>query len=121
MKMAGQSKLSAPINADAVKSLLAQATTLAKNAMKLQKSLDKIKTTWYNKARGEMMMNTYVRVDQTDRYIYFLNDTPLPSGTTWRSKYLLRSEGRLPCIRMKQLSKLPIDKKVNVWYNKGTK
>ena len=67
------------------------------------------------------MMNTYVRVDQVDRYIYFLNDTPLPSGMMWRSKYLLRSEGRLPCIRMKQLSKLPIDKKVNVWYNKGTK
>ena len=65
-------------------------------------------------------MNTYVRVDQTDRYIYFLNDT-LIYGTVCRSKYLLRSKGHLPCIRMKQLSKLPINKKVNVWYNKGTK
>ena len=66
-------------------------------------------------------MDTYVRVDQVDRYIYFLNDTFLSSGMVFRSKYLLRSEGRFPCIRMKQLSKLPIDKKVNVWYNKNTK
>ena len=87
----------------------------------MTQGLDKSPFPWYNKARGEMMINTYVRVDQTDRYIYFLNDTPLSSGTVWRSKYLLRSEGRLPCIRMKQLFKLPIDKKVNVWYNKGTK
>jgi hypothetical protein len=67
-------------------------------------------------------MNTYVRVDQADKYIYFLNDTPLYHnvyGTAYRSKYLLRSKGRFPCIRMKQLSKLPIDKKVNVWYNKA--
>lgn len=69
-------------------------------------------------------MNTYVRVDQADKYIYFLNDTPLyhnVCGTVYRSKYLLRSKGRFPCIRMKQLSKLPIDKKVNVWYNKYRK
>lgn len=66
-------------------------------------------------------MDTYVRVDQTDKYIYFLNDTPLYQGCegmVYRSKYLLRSKGRFPCTRMKQLSKLPIDKKVNVWYNK---
>lgn len=67
-------------------------------------------------------MDTYVRVDQIDKYIYFLNDTPLCHnvyGIVYRSKYLLRSKGRFPCIRMKQLSKLPIDKKVNVWYNKA--
>ena len=66
-------------------------------------------------------MDTYVRVDQADKYIYFLNDTLLyhnAYGTVYRSQYLLRSKGRFPCIRMKQLSKLPIDKKVNVWYNK---
>ena len=66
-------------------------------------------------------MDTYVRVDQADKYIYFLNDTPLHHnvyGIVYRSQYLLRSKGRFPCIRMKQLSKLPIDKKVNVWYNK---
>ena len=67
-------------------------------------------------------MDTYVRVDQIDKYIYFLNDTPLYHnvyGTVYRSQYLLRSKGRFPCIRMKQLSKLPIDKTVNVWYNKA--
>ena len=67
-------------------------------------------------------MDNYVRVDQIDKYIYFLNDTPLyqnDRGMVYRSKYLLRSKGRFPCIRMKQLSKLPIDKKVNVWYNKA--
>lgn len=67
-------------------------------------------------------MATYVRVDQTDKYIYFLNDTPLYHNANgvivYRSQYLLRSKGRFPCIRMKQLSTLPIDKKVNVWYNK---
>ena len=70
-------------------------------------------------------MNTYVRVDQADRYIYFLNDTPLyynnKTIVLYRSKYLMRSKRSLPCIRMKQLSKLPIDKKVNVWYNKHRK
>ena len=67
-------------------------------------------------------MDTYIRVDQIDKYIYFLNDTPLYYNTkgvmVYRSQYLLRSNGRFPCIRMKHLSKLPIDKKVNVWYNK---
>jgi hypothetical protein len=66
-------------------------------------------------------MDTYVRVDQIDRYIYFLNDVPLHHsvyGTIYRSKYLLRSKGRFPCVRMKQLTKMPIDKKVNVWYTK---
>lgn len=67
-------------------------------------------------------MDTYVRVDQADKYIYFLNDTPLYHNTkgvmVYRSKYLLCSKGRFPCIRMKHLSKLPVDKKVNVWYNK---
>jgi hypothetical protein len=69
-------------------------------------------------------MITYVRVDQADKYIYFLNDTPLyqnSKGMVYRSKYLLRSNGRFPCVRMKQLSNLPIDKKVNVWYNKSRK
>lgn len=70
-------------------------------------------------------MNTYVRVDQIDRYIYFLNDTPLYYNTkgemVYRSKYLLRAKGRFQCIRMKFLSKLPIDKKVNIWYNKVKK
>jgi hypothetical protein len=70
-------------------------------------------------------MDTYVRVDQADKYIYFLNDTPLYYNTqgvmVYRSRYLLRSKGRFPCIRMKHLSKLPVDKKVNVWYNKCRK
>ena len=70
-------------------------------------------------------MDTYVRVDQADKYIYFLNDTPLYYNTkgvaVYRSQYLLRSKGCFPCIRMKQLSKLPINKKVNVWYNKHRK
>ena len=70
-------------------------------------------------------MDTFVRVDQADSYIYFLNDTPLYYNNKtiilYRSKYLMRSKGSFPCIRMKKLSKLPIDKEVNVWYNKGTK
>lgn len=65
-------------------------------------------------------MNDYVRVDQVDKYIYFLNDTFL-YNSVYRSKYLLRAKGNFPCVRMKRISKLPIDKKVNVWYNKITK
>ena len=66
-------------------------------------------------------MNDYVRVDQIDKYIYFLNDTFVYTKnghSVYRSKYLLRANGKFPCIRMKKISKLPLDKKVNVWYNK---
>jgi hypothetical protein len=74
---------------------------------------------------GGDKMDTYVRVDQIDRYIYFLNDTPLycnyKGELIYRSQYLLRSKGRFPCIRMKQLKKMPLDKKTNKWYNKNVK
>ena len=68
---------------------------------------------------------SYVRVDQEDKYIYFLNDIPIYYSyygkelVDYRSNYLIQKKGRFPCIRMKRLPKLPLDKKVNVWYNKS--
>ena len=62
---------------------------------------------------------SYVRVDQVDKYIYFLNDIVFESGRV-RSRYLLKAK-RFPCIRMKKISDLPLDKKVNVWYHKSRK
>lgn len=62
---------------------------------------------------------SYVRVDQVDKYIYFLNDIVFDSGRE-RSRYLLRDK-RIPCIRMKKISDLPLDKKANVWYHKYRK
>ena len=62
-------------------------------------------------------MDSYVRVDQTDKYIYFLNDTfihTLNGHSFYRSKYLLRAKGHFPCVRMKKIFKLPINKRVNV-------
>ena len=62
---------------------------------------------------------SYVRVDQVDKYIYFLNDIIFDSGRE-RSQYLLRAK-TIPCIRMKKISDLPLDKKANVWYHKSRK
>ena len=70
-------------------------------------------------------MPTYVRVDQIDKYIYFLNDAI--TCATWygkprksqRSSQLLKYNGTFPCVRMKKLFKLPLDKEINKWYYKG--
>ena len=64
---------------------------------------------------------SYVRVDQYDKYIYFLNDVlnaDYKGNLHHRSQYLVKANGSFPCVRMKKLWKLPVDKKVNVWYHK---
>jgi hypothetical protein len=61
---------------------------------------------------------SYVRIDQVDKYIYFFNDITFPSGRE-RSYFLLTR--KIPCIRMKKNSEIPLDKKVNVWYHKSRK
>ena len=79
--------------------------------------IDKWAQMWYYICEVKDM--SYVRVDQVDKYIYFLNDIIFDNGRE-RSRYLLRDK-RLPCIRMKKISDLPLDKKVNVWYHKYRK
>lgn len=66
----------------------------------------------------------YARVDFDDCYIYLENNTWavgwLPSKWEYRAKELLK----LPMWRykrIKRMTKLPLDKKVNVWYHKSRK
>ena len=65
----------------------------------------------------------YVRVDLDDCYIYLENNT-LALDCHWRApQYRAKELLKKPAWwykRIKRMSKLPIDKKVNVWYNKDT-
>lgn len=67
----------------------------------------------------------YVRVDFDDCYIYLQNNI---LGYAWdgdvctpqyRAIELVRQRPLWAYKRIKRISKLPIDKKVNVWYNKA--
>jgi hypothetical protein len=67
----------------------------------------------------------YVRVDFDDCYIYLQNNI---LGYAWdgdvctpqyRATELVRQRPMWAYKRIKRMSKLPIDKKVNVWYNKA--
>lgn len=66
----------------------------------------------------------FVRVDFKDCYIYLENTVWavgwLPSQWEYRAKELLKPP-MWGYKRIKRMSKLPLDKQVNVWYNKGTK
>lgn len=64
----------------------------------------------------------YVRVDFDDCYIYLLNNI---LGFAWdgrtpqyRAIELVRQRPMWAYKRIKRMDVLPIDKKVNVWYNK---
>ena len=67
----------------------------------------------------------YVRVDEQDSYIYLENDTLAKASDMqtpqYRAHELLNARPKWWYIRIKRLSKLPLDKKVNVWYNKSRK
>lgn len=67
----------------------------------------------------------YVRVDFEDCYIYLQNNI---LGFAWDSRTpqyraieLMHQRPMWAYKRIKRISKLPIDKKVNVWYNKYRK
>ena len=64
----------------------------------------------------------YVRIDERDSYIYLENDTLAKACNMrtpqYRAHELLNARPMWGYIRFKRLSNLPIDKKVNVWYNK---
>ena len=66
----------------------------------------------------------FVRVDFSDCYIYLQNTVwtvgYYPSKGEYRAKELLKPP-MWGYKRIKRMAKLPLDKKVNVWYNKGTK
>jgi hypothetical protein len=69
----------------------------------------------------------YVRVDFDDCYIYLQNDILAVAwnghGRTpqYRATELLHQRPPWAYKRIKRISKLPIDKKVNVWYDKHRK
>lgn len=66
----------------------------------------------------------YVRVDFEDSYIYLANTIPAlawDGSEEYRAKELLYQRPMWAYKRIKRISKLPIDKKVNVWYNKSRK
>lgn len=64
----------------------------------------------------------YVRVDFDDCYIYLENTVWtvgwLPTQWEYRAKELLKPP-MWNYKRIKRMSKLPLDKKVKVWYNKS--
>ena len=63
----------------------------------------------------------YVRVDFEDSYIYLANTIlalAWDGSEEYRAKELLYQRPMWHYQRIKRISKLPIDKKVNVWYNK---
>ena len=66
----------------------------------------------------------YVRVDFDDVYIYLENNTWavswFPNKWEYRAKELLKPP-MWGYKRIKRMAKLPLDKKVNVWYNKSRK
>ena len=64
----------------------------------------------------------YVRVDFEDSYIYLANTIlalAWNGSEEYRAKELLYQIPMWHYQRIKRISKLPIDKKVNVWYNKS--
>lgn len=64
----------------------------------------------------------YVRVDFEDSYIYLANTIlalAWNGSEEYRAKELLYQRPMWHYQRIKRISKLPIDKKVNVWYNKS--
>ena len=65
----------------------------------------------------------YVRVDLDDCYIYLENNTLAYSADMKTQEYRAKELLKKPMWwykRIKRISKLPIDKKVNVWYHKDT-
>jgi hypothetical protein len=66
----------------------------------------------------------YVRVDFEGCYIYLANTILAVAGDgseEYRARELLYQRPMWHYQRIKRMSKLPIDKKVNVWYNKCRK
>lgn len=64
----------------------------------------------------------YVRVDFEDGYIYLANTIlalAWDGSEEYRARELLYQRPMWHYQRIKRISKLPIDKKVNVWYNKS--
>ena len=64
----------------------------------------------------------YVRVDFEDSYIYLANTIlalAWNGSEEYRARELLYQRPMWHYQRIKRISKLPIDKKVNVWYNKS--
>ena len=68
---------------------------------------------------------SYVRVDFEDKYIYLVNnilgfasDCHTPQ---YRAIELVRQRPMWAYKRIKRISVLPLDKKVNVWYHKSRK
>ena len=64
----------------------------------------------------------YVRVDFEDSYIYLANTIlalAWNGSEEYRARELLYQRPMWRYQRIKRISKLPIDKKVNVWYNKS--
>jgi hypothetical protein len=66
----------------------------------------------------------YVRVDFADQYIYLENSVLAFSRDMkrkeYRAKELLFQRPMWRYKRIKRISKLPIDKTINVWYHVGT-
>lgn len=63
----------------------------------------------------------YVRVDFEDSYIYLANTIlalAWNGSEEYRAKELLYQRPMWHYQRIKRMDVLPIDKKVNVWYNK---
>lgn len=68
---------------------------------------------------------SYVRVDFEDKYIYLVNNILgfACDGRTpqYRAIELVRQRPMWAYKRIKRISNLPLDKKVNVWYHKSRK
>lgn len=65
----------------------------------------------------------YVKVDIGKEYIYLENNTLAYSADMKTQEYRAKELLKKPMWwykRIKRISKLPIDKKVNVWYHKDT-
>ena len=63
----------------------------------------------------------YVKVDTGKEYIYLENDTLAYSVDMKTQEYRAKELLKKPMWyykRIKRISRLPIDKKINVWYNK---
>ena len=63
----------------------------------------------------------YVRVDFDNCYIYLANTVPAVAwngSDEYRARELLYQRPMWFYKRIKRMDTLPIDKKVNVWYNK---
>lgn len=62
----------------------------------------------------------YVRVDCRSGHIYFRNDQKIPCYRDGQLSFLERSKNWIifPVIRTKRLKELPVDKKLNYFYQK---